>query len=293
MPEPAGQARAQKRARREEVVPPSQLTATVASSTTTETTDAAAAAATATTTTTTATTAPPAKASESTPVVAEENNRRGRRMMGMILGTLTQFKKDHQKQATNDKGAASRAALQERVREKLKREQELNRELHEKERQERLVKRGVTGAGQKWDNGFILTETKPRLRYMPKVMNDATRQKLEEQLQLRGPSKAQATVAISSEANTGKDGDVDMTEPSHQDTIVEPENMEVNHDDATLSKDSENSPDKTGGGPTSEELGSNVKQDEKTESLSECETADVEMAKSPSRESKAEETETS
>lgn len=34
----------------------------------------------------------------------------------------------------------------------------------------------------RYDNGYLMTETKPRLRYMPKVMNEATRDKFNRQV---------------------------------------------------------------------------------------------------------------
>ncbi|KAG0371020.1 hypothetical protein BC939DRAFT_499018 [Gamsiella multidivaricata] len=129
-----------------------------------------------------------------------EDAKRGRRMMGMILGTLSQFKKQESSSVGEGRssGMASREALQERVREKLRREQALNEELRRKEREEREERlkkqqqqqaiRSVGGArtnqrrgDAKWENGYILTDTRPRLRYMPKVMNDATREKFASQ----------------------------------------------------------------------------------------------------------------
>ncbi|KAI8598642.1 hypothetical protein EDD21DRAFT_181560 [Dissophora ornata] len=139
----------------------------------------------------------------------QEDTKRGRRMMGMILGTLSQFKNQQQQRSTasgtggsssnSSSGLASREALEERVREKLRREQELNEERRKKESQERedrmrqqlldrqasqkaRQKKGVKG----WENGYLLTETRPRLRYMPKVMNETTRRKFEAQNGGRG-----------------------------------------------------------------------------------------------------------
>lgn len=35
----------------------------------------------------------------------------------------------------------------------------------------------------RYDNGYLMTETKPRLRYMPKVMNESTREKFSRQVE--------------------------------------------------------------------------------------------------------------
>ncbi|KAF9938182.1 hypothetical protein BGZ67_000445 [Mortierella alpina] len=147
-----------------------------------------------------------------------EDAKRGRRMMGMILGTLGQFKKQQQQQQVPDlgstagsgvgrdapvaSGVASREAVQKRVQEKLRRERELNEELRKKEVEERRARmekaeaqrrrdppsapapRGAAAKRRRnevqWENGYILTETRPRLRYMPKILNDTTRKRLQE-----------------------------------------------------------------------------------------------------------------
>ncbi|KAF9360069.1 hypothetical protein BGX26_010615 [Mortierella sp. AD094] len=138
-----------------------------------------------------------------------EDAKRGRRMMGMILGTLTQFKKQTAPDGPNgskDPGLASREAVQERVREKLKREQELNEERRKKEKEEweekqkqkQAMRQGGAKPNQrrnevKWDNGYILTETRPRIRYMPKVLNETMQRKLDEQKRERGEKDTKVT----------------------------------------------------------------------------------------------------
>ncbi|KAG0038647.1 hypothetical protein BGZ82_011378 [Podila clonocystis] len=116
-------------------------------------------------------------------------------------------------------GMTSREALQARVREKLEREKKLYQEQEAQERAERqklwaerneqrqrqrevvlqsrraaldeVTKSGVargrlpttrdTRAPRWTGTDYILTETKPRLRYLPKVLNAATKEKLEAQ----------------------------------------------------------------------------------------------------------------
>ncbi|KAF9104380.1 hypothetical protein BGX29_001974 [Mortierella sp. GBA35] len=109
------------------------------------------------------------------------------------------------KEILEDSGVASREAVQERVRDKMRREREMNEDTAKRESAERearlratLLKqiagkssvprrRGVittaTSAARagRWENGYLLTETLPRLRYMPKTMNGATRRKFERQ----------------------------------------------------------------------------------------------------------------
>ncbi|GJJ68610.1 hypothetical protein EMPS_00956 [Entomortierella parvispora] len=160
--------------------------------------------------------------------VAPEDAKRGRRMMGMILGTLTQFKKEQPKPtpvsadalaSTTDSdsrpkvlngaaGLASREAVQERVREKLRREHEIHEKIRQQTLEERQQQRALgisrpiaSAPGRagpldrqspwnqrhqqnnraKWEGDYLFTETRPRLRYMPKVLNETLRQKLEEQ----------------------------------------------------------------------------------------------------------------
>ncbi|KAF9170337.1 hypothetical protein BGX20_009096 [Mortierella sp. AD010] len=150
-----------------------------------------------------------------------EDAKRGRRMMGMILGTLTQFKKQTAPDGPNgtkDPGLASREAVQERVREKLKREQELNEERRkkekeeweEKQRQKQAMRQGGAKPNQrrneaKWENGYILTETRPRIRYMPKVLNETMQRRLDEQRRERGERDTKVTsnsTAADASANT-------------------------------------------------------------------------------------------
>ncbi|KAF9131535.1 hypothetical protein BGX30_013057, partial [Mortierella sp. GBA39] len=42
----------------------------------------------------------------------------------------------------------------------------------------------------RYDNGYLMTETKPRLRYMPKVMNEATRKKFNRQVEDNSDQRA-------------------------------------------------------------------------------------------------------
>ncbi|KAF9205326.1 inositol polyphosphate 5-phosphatase [Haplosporangium sp. Z 27] len=172
-----------------------------------------------------------------------EDAKRGRRMMGMILGTLTQFKKQTAPDGPNgpkDPGLASREAVQERVREKLKREQELNEERRKKEQEEweeklkqkQAMRQGGARPNQRrndaiWENGYILTKTRPRIRYMPKVLNEAMQKRLDDQKRERGERDTKATsnltttrsedtkpekltdIGINSEAATNMDLDLD------------------------------------------------------------------------------------
>ncbi|KAG0006326.1 inositol polyphosphate 5-phosphatase [Entomortierella chlamydospora] len=146
-----------------------------------------------------------------------EDAKRGRRMMGMILGTLTQFKKQTAPDGPNgtkDPGLASREAVQERVREKLKREQELNEERRkkekeeweEKQRQKQAMRQGGVKPNQrrneaKWENGYILTETRPRIRYMPKVLNETMQRRLDEQRRERGERDTKITSNSTADAS--------------------------------------------------------------------------------------------
>ncbi|KAF9113423.1 hypothetical protein BGX27_001598 [Mortierella sp. AM989] len=146
-----------------------------------------------------------------------EDAKRGRRMMGMILGTLTQFKKqtapDGPNGSKNDAGLASREAVQERVREKLKREHELNEERRKKEKEEweeklkqkQTMRQSGAKLNQrrddaKWKNGYILTETRPRIRYMPKVLNETMQKRLDDQKRQRGEKDTMAAPISSSSA---------------------------------------------------------------------------------------------
>ncbi|KAF8977034.1 hypothetical protein BGZ46_007708 [Entomortierella lignicola] len=172
-----------------------------------------------------------------------EDAKRGRRMMGMILGTLTQFKKQTAPDGSNgpkDPGLASREAVQERVREKLKREQELNEERRKKEQEEweeklkqkQAMRQGGARPNQRrndaiWENGYILTKTRPRIRYMPKVLNEAMQKRLDDQKRERGERDTKATsnltttrsedtksekltdIGVNSEAATNMDLDLD------------------------------------------------------------------------------------
>ncbi|KAG0326758.1 hypothetical protein BGZ99_009057 [Dissophora globulifera] len=159
----------------------------------------------------------------------QEDTKRGRRMMGMILGTLSQFKKETSSAGVGggsgsggagagtgeSAGPTSRELLEARVREKLRKEHDLNEELRQKRQGERearsrqqLVDRqatrksGATNRDQdKWSNGFLLTETRPRLRYMPKMMNETTRRKFEAQRDQRRISGKNA-LAESTSAST-------------------------------------------------------------------------------------------
>ncbi|KAF9366641.1 hypothetical protein BGX34_011680 [Mortierella sp. NVP85] len=149
-----------------------------------------------------------------------EDAKRGRRMMGMILGTLTQFKKQETMASGEAKssGVASREALQERVREKLRKEQELNAEMRQKEREAREERmkhqQANRQAGRRpnqrrslflWENGYLLTETRPRLRYMPKIMNEEMRKKHEAQIKETGegaPFARQSTSGSTATATT-------------------------------------------------------------------------------------------
>ncbi|KAG0201590.1 hypothetical protein BGX28_005644 [Mortierella sp. GBA30] len=168
-----------------------------------------------------------------------EDAKRGRRMMGMILGTLGQFKKQQQQlqQGSNgstdnpsvSSGLASREALQKRVQEKLQRERELNEERRKKELEERRTERaemirqrvlqqqqrgaGVrSGRGEaKWENGYILTETRPQLRYMPKVLNDTTRRRMQEQNKDRDEKKMPSNSSSNSKTeNTSRSTELDV-----------------------------------------------------------------------------------
>ncbi|KAG0334814.1 hypothetical protein BG000_008026 [Podila horticola] len=116
-------------------------------------------------------------------------------------------------------GMTSREAIQARVREKLEREKKLYQEQEAQERAKSSGQRGTSSAsarrrrcrvvglpwmrlrGVAWhEDGcrrdtrsaprwtgtdYILTETKPRLRYLPKVLNAATKEKLEAQTRER------------------------------------------------------------------------------------------------------------
>ncbi|KAG0007045.1 hypothetical protein BGZ65_011066 [Modicella reniformis] len=155
-------------------------------------------------------------------------DKRGRRMMGMILGTLTQFKKQESFASGEAKssGMASREALQERVREKLRKEQELNAELRKKEKEEReerlkqqqANRQAVRRPNQRrnliqWENGYLVTETRPRLRYMPKVMNDELRRKHEAQIQETGEGAPQARAAVSETATAAESITTSVSDP--------------------------------------------------------------------------------
>ncbi|KAG9072363.1 inositol polyphosphate 5-phosphatase [Linnemannia hyalina] len=130
-----------------------------------------------------------------------------------------------------DLGRASREAVQERVREKLRMEKEANEDRLRKERADRearlretLLKQiagrssvpgrrrtavgapaaATTGPSSptppvhlsrrsrdaRYENGYLMTETKPRLRYMPKVMNEATREKFDRQVEDNSDQRA-------------------------------------------------------------------------------------------------------
>ncbi|KAF9927595.1 hypothetical protein FBU30_003060, partial [Linnemannia zychae] len=176
--------------------------------------------------------------------VTEDDKKRGKRMMGMILGTLSQFKRQQTVprttgtatsgdgsdvkeegpesasktnvlgRGTTESGLASREAVQERVRERLRREKEAGEERARKERDDRearlretLLKQiagrsSVPGRARvspsaavtvhsssrparsiRYENGYIMTETRPRLRYMPKVMNVITQRKFDRQVE--------------------------------------------------------------------------------------------------------------
>ncbi|KAG0252784.1 hypothetical protein BG011_006739 [Mortierella polycephala] len=186
-----------------------------------------------------------------------EDTKRGRRMMGMILGTLSQFKKQSGSRGdgangTKDPGLASREAVQERVRERLRRERELHEELQRKEKEEHEVRlrqrlldqQAVKGGSErrirehrastrrdegKWANGYILTETRPRLRFMPKVMNDTTRRKLEDQTRVR---RAPAPAALSSSGSTTRTvtSKEKVEEKGSMDEDVAMEDRDVNKD---------------------------------------------------------------
>ncbi|KAF9193594.1 inositol polyphosphate 5-phosphatase [Haplosporangium sp. Z 767] len=197
-----------------------------------------------------------------------EDTKRGRRMMGMILGTLSQFKKQSGSggdgaNGTKDPGLASREAVQERVRERLRRERELHEELQRKEKEEhevrlrqRLLDQQAVRSGSdrrirehrtstrrdegKWANGYILTETRPRLRFMPKVMNDTTRKKFEDQTRGR---RAPASAALSSSGSTirTETSKEKVEEKGSMDEDVAMEDRDVNKDitmDETLVSES-------------------------------------------------------
>ncbi|KAF9542211.1 hypothetical protein EC957_002222 [Mortierella hygrophila] len=130
-----------------------------------------------------------------------------------------------------DLGRASREAVQERVREKLRMEKEANDDRLRKERADRearlretLLKQiagrssvpgrrrtavgapaaATTGPSSstppvhlsrrsrdaRYENGYLMTETKPRLRYMPKVMNEATQEKFNRQVEDNSDQRA-------------------------------------------------------------------------------------------------------
>ncbi|KAF9280307.1 hypothetical protein BGZ68_007318 [Mortierella alpina] len=212
-----------------------------------------------------------------------EDAKRGRRMMGMILGTLGQFKKQQQqqqqqgtevggagvagKEAPVASGIASREALQKRVQEKLQRERELNEELRKKEQEERRARMekaeaqrrrdpaptGPRGAASKrrrnevqWENGYILTETRPRLRYMPKILNDTTRKRLQEQNKDADDKKTTSSASskteinddvIAEEAGMDLDGDEDMV--VDQDVVVDVKEKEKEEEQKDGDEDKE------------------------------------------------------
>ncbi|KAF9201485.1 hypothetical protein BGZ59_002687, partial [Podila verticillata] len=154
-----------------------------------------------------------------------EDTRRNKRMMGMILGTLAQSKRQTPvpsiASTTNSDGTpqggpgttgiSSREAIQARVREKLEREKRLYQEQEAQEREERhklwternelqrqrqrdqLQSRRAaidsardTRGPPRWTGtDYILTETTPRLRYLPKVLSAVAKEKLEKQTRER------------------------------------------------------------------------------------------------------------
>ncbi|KAF9916027.1 hypothetical protein BX616_004784 [Lobosporangium transversale] len=228
---------------------------------------------------------------------AEDTNR-GRRMMGMILGTLTQFKKQtdqsSQNNGPNASGIASREALQERVREKLRKEQELNEELRKKEQQEReklreqrlKQRQGASLRGRRgearWENGYILSETRPRLRYMPKVMNDVTRRKFEAQIKKdkRGSFSASAQATSLDTTNSKVKEQNDVTAPG----------MDLDLDDvvADMVVDVKDKPDSPDEPVTAKAEDDNVASETST-SIKEVEMASEEGIQEPADRTKEEE----
>ncbi|KAF9432880.1 hypothetical protein BGZ76_010189 [Entomortierella beljakovae] len=175
-----------------------------------------------------------------------EDAKRGRRMMGMILGTLTQFKKQTEPSNTNkDPGLASREAVQERVREKLRKEKELNeerskRDKEEWERQKQVLRQGLGKPHQvhqnhqlpdnrrneaKWENGFILTETRPRIRYMPKVLNDTMQKRFDDQKREREERAAKQVPHAASTNTSLADAAVDSK-------LINPTAVDINSESA-------------------------------------------------------------
>ncbi|KAG0004263.1 hypothetical protein BGZ80_005649, partial [Entomortierella chlamydospora] len=53
----------------------------------------------------------------------------------------------------------------------------------------------------KWENGYILTETRPRIRYMPKVLNETMQRRLDEQRRERGERDTKITSNSTADAS--------------------------------------------------------------------------------------------
>ncbi|KAK3826028.1 MAG: hypothetical protein J3Q66DRAFT_113394 [Benniella sp.] len=225
-----------------------------------------------------------------------EDAKRGRRMMGMILGTLTQFKKQETMASGEAKssGVASREALQERVREKLRKEQELNAEMRKKERdarEERLKQQQANRqAGRRpnqrrslilWENGYLLTETRPRLRYMPKIMNEEMRKKHEAQIKETGEGAPFARQSTSVSTATASASDSKAETAAGMELDLEDVAMEVVVD----VKDAKN--DKNVKDINNETPGSITSSDNSTSQAatldSNKDSNDVDMAEGPSK----------
>lgn len=121
-----------------------------------------------------------------------DSQQRNRRIFGMILGTLKDFKSDDKKrsetaQAKQRKEIEKKIEVKE-IEEKTKIKEERNELLKEKKKQERQIKiieRNIQMIDelQQWEKqqnhykNFIKTKTKPFIFYLPKIM-DETSEKL-------------------------------------------------------------------------------------------------------------------
>ncbi len=125
-------------------------------------------------------------------VVDVEEQKRGKRMMGVLLGTLSKFKEE-----SSDPVLQKQRQIQTKLAERLQGERTILLETIERERQERIEQAELER--EKWDEqcrteieetarqrrinlaNFLVTSTAPPLFYLPAVLTEEQQEVIERQ----------------------------------------------------------------------------------------------------------------